>query len=190
MLTDQELWENFLRGNAESFKMIYERTASDLFTYGRRFSTCDDLVKDCIQDLFVSLYSTRSRLGKTNKIMPYLMVSLKRSILKRIQNDKSNKLLSVDELPFIFELAEDDNTFIDEEDSDGLQLALNCLTPRQREAVYLKYVLDFSYEELSKVLNMSYQASRNLIYRSILKLRENLKSQTLVLFLLLRKSVG
>lgn len=189
MLTDREIWESFLKGDTESYKIIYEKSASDLYTYGRRFSSNEELVKDCIQDLFVELYSKRSQLGMTDKIMPYLMVSLKRIILKTIQKEKSNTFLSIDELPFIFDLAQDEKPLVRLENSDPLQLALNSLTPRQREAVYLKYVLDFGYEELANVLNMNYQASRNLICRAILRLRERLKNEVVILFMILRKSV-
>ncbi len=189
MLSDWELWECFLSGDAESFKSIYERSVSDLYTYGERFSHDKELVKDCVHDLFVELHRKRSSLGKTDKIMPYLMVSLKRIILKKLRNEKTGSFLSIDKLPFALELPEDEKEATDENNTDALQVALNKLTNRQREAIYLKYVLGFDYEELTKVLDLNYQASRNLIYRAILKLRKNLYDKIIIFFSVFQKTV-
>ncbi|MCG6188596.1 RNA polymerase sigma factor [Maribellus maritimus] len=180
MQSDEELWKNFLSGDKEAFKLIYEKSVSDLSSYGARFSSNHELIKDCIQDLFIDLYNKRSGLGLTNKIMPYLMVSLKRIIFKKTEEEKNGKLINIEQLAFNFDLAEEEKS-TDENHPDVLQIALNSLTPRQREAIYLKYVLEFDYNDLAKVLNLNYQTARNLIYRSILKLRENLKDDNIIL---------
>jgi len=41
------------------------------------------------------------------------------------------------------------------------------LTPHQQEAIYLKYDVGLSYEEISKILNISVESCRTTIYRSI-----------------------
>jgi DNA-directed RNA polymerase specialized sigma24 family protein len=56
------------------------------------------------------------------------------------------------------------------------------LTARQREAIYLKYVTGLTYEELSVAMNLNYQASRNLIYHAMERLRKVISNK--VLFLL------
>jgi len=187
MLSEKELWESFLAGDTESFKTIYEQSISDLCTYGSRFSEDQELIKDCIQDLFVELYNSRSRLSKTDKIMPYLMVSLRRTISRRFQQENTHKHLDIDHLPFIFDLAEDEEAIVDESEADKLQTAMSTLTSRQQEAIYLRYVAGFSYEELSGVMNLNYQTSRNLICRAVQKLRESLTAKSLVLISVFRK---
>ncbi len=189
MLSDKELWENFLLGDTESFKLIYEKSISDLCIYGSRFFPDQELIKDCIQDLFVELYNSRSRLSKTDKIMPYLMVSLRRIISRKFQQEKTHKHLDIDHLPFNFDLAEDEEAIVDESDADVLQNAMSELTSRQREAIYLRYVADLSYEELSRVMNLNYQTSRNLICRAVQKLRKSLTDKSLVLISIFRKII-
>ena len=68
-----------------------------------------------------------------------------------------------------------------------LQNAMNELTARQREAIYLKYVTGLSYEELSAVMNLSYQASRNLIYHGIDRLRKAISNKALFLLSIICK---
>ena len=54
IVSDKELWIDFLSGEKEAFKTIYEKYFPELFNYGCYFLDDEDLVKDCIQDLFVN----------------------------------------------------------------------------------------------------------------------------------------
>jgi RNA polymerase sigma factor (sigma-70 family) len=175
ILSDENLWNNFLAGDEDAFEKIYENSISDLFTYGRKFSQDQELVKDCIQDLFITLHQTRSRIGKTKKILPYLMISLKRIIIKKLKEQNLSKRIDFENLPFQFLLEEGPEVIKDEHEEDIVQKAMNLLAPRQQEAIYLKYVLGLDYEELGKVLNLNYQTSRNLVYLGLQKLRDKLK---------------
>ncbi len=179
--TDENLWNNFLAGDENAFKRIYEQSISELFTYGNRFSSDQELVKDCIQDLFINLHRTRSQIGKTNKILPYLMVSLKRIIIKKLKEQNLGRRVDFENLPFRFLLEEEEEIIRDENEGDALQKAMDQLTPRQREAIYLKYVLELDYDQLGRVLNLNYQTSRNLIYRGLQRLRDSLNGKSILL---------
>ncbi len=63
---------------------------------------------------------------------------------------------------------------------------LSFLTPRQREAVYLKFYHDMEYDEIASVMTVSNHAVRNLIYEGIKLLRSRLIS----ILVLLASSVG
>ena len=65
---------------------------------------------------------------------------------------------------------------------------MESLSDRQREAIYLKYTNDFSYEEIAEILNIDVASSRTLIYRSIKKIRE-LLGRNAIVFLLFVKSI-
>jgi RNA polymerase sigma-70 factor (ECF subfamily) len=62
--------------------------------------------------------------------------------------------------------------------------ALNNLTNRQKEIVYLKYYQNLSYEEVSEIMKINYQAARNLLYQTIKTLR-SLLAGAIDLFLLM-----
>jgi DNA-directed RNA polymerase specialized sigma subunit, sigma24 homolog len=55
--------------------------------------------------------------------------------------------------------------------------------PRQKEIIYLKYYMNLSYEEVSEVMNINYQAARNLVYQSIKVLKNVLTLQLVVLLI-------
>jgi RNA polymerase sigma-70 factor (ECF subfamily) len=184
ILSDQDLWDSFLAGDKKAFELIYEKSISDLYIYGSRITYDHDLVKDCIQDLFVDLHRTRSKIKRTNKILPYLLVSLKRLIIRKLKEQNLDKRVdfeNVENLSFSFFLADEENVIKEENADDKMQRALDQLTPRQREAIYLKYVLDLDYQDLAEILNLNYQTTRNLIYRGLQKLRESINGKSILL---------
>ena len=184
-LTDEKLWENFIAGDKAAFQTIYEKSVSDLFAYGCRISSDQELVKDCIQDLFIYLYRTRSKISRTNKILPYLMLSLKRSIIRKLKEQRIDSRADLENLPFSIILVEDENIAKDED--DVLQKAMDLLAPREREAIYLRFILSLDYDELSKTLNLNYQTSRNLIHRALQKLRTSLQGKSVFLLFLFQR---
>ena len=189
ILSDKELWMDFVSGKKDAFKTIYEKYFPELFRYGCYFSADEDLVKDCIQDLFINLYDYRFKLKLTDKIRPYLITSFKRNIFNKLRSESKEKKrqLRIDSLSFDYNFPEDASE--NEESKIALlQKAMNELTARQREAIYLKYVTGLSYEELSDVMNLNYQASRNLIFHGMERLRKVISKKALLLLLMIRKA--
>jgi RNA polymerase sigma factor (sigma-70 family) len=56
---DLFLWNEFRNGNAEAFGALIRVHYQDLFQYGTRFTKDEELVKDCLQDLFLELWTNR-----------------------------------------------------------------------------------------------------------------------------------
>ncbi len=76
------LWDKFLQGDACAFGELMHRHYRDLFNYGTRFTKDKELVKDCIQDLFLSLWKNRLTLSRTEFVKYYLLKSLRRKLSK------------------------------------------------------------------------------------------------------------
>lgn len=180
---DSDLWNEFISGSDEAFHLIYNTHIQSLNKFGLHFTTDEYLVQDCIQDLFIDLHKYRSKLMKTNNIKLYLFVSLKRKIIRAKGKEEKYVKITNENISFIYPLTNDDDT---ENEVQGkrvelLEKAMNELNNRQREAVYLRYVSELTYEELAEVLQVNYQSARNLIYRSMEKLRESCRKNSLFL---------
>jgi RNA polymerase sigma-70 factor (ECF subfamily) len=160
-----------------------------LFKYGCYFSDDEDLVKDCIQDLFVHLHYYRSKLKPTEKIRPYLITSFKQKIFKKIRSvsEGLKKTMRIENLAFDYCFVDDQEENIDDDRIALLKDALNGLTARQKEAIYLKYVTGLGYDELSASMNISYQASRNLIFHAMERLRRAVAEKALFLWSVIYK---
>jgi RNA polymerase sigma factor (sigma-70 family) len=65
--------------------------------------------------------------------------------------------------------------------SDEVMYLLRGLTERQKEIIYFRFVNDMSFEEISEVMEVTIQSARNLLTRSLVKIRK----ESLLLFLLL-----
>lgn len=191
IISDKELWDKFIDGDDSAYKAIYERYFDELFNYGVRFTFDQSLVLDCIQDLFIDLHNYRSNLKRTEIIIPYLMISLKRKIARKSQQYKKQIDIAIEDLPFEYLLQEEVPDEINVESNQQLvQHALDKLTARQREAIYLRYVTGLSYDELAEVMKLSYQAARTLIYRGMEKLRKKLSERAVILFSIFRRLKG
>lgn len=174
---DYKLWDDFRNGNEKAFSEIFNRHVQMLFRYGLRFIPDEEMVKDSVQELFIKLYHNRQNLSPTDNIRLYLFRALKNKLMDALYSRKDTVSLSSTILPFDIVNPEetdkeDDWEFIIQKSQ--LNKGLKALTARQREAIYLRYTMEMSLEDISSLLEMNYQSVRNLIHRSIEKLRKEL----------------
>jgi RNA polymerase sigma factor (sigma-70 family) len=192
---DQNLWTKFLNGDEQVLSLIYLGHVNALFDYGCKLTQDKDLVKDCIQDIFCTIIKNRESLSGTDNIRLYLFKALKRKVVREIQ--KSYKLETIGPEPVVgfdisflhsFDHAEIELT---ERQKKELVDAVEALTARQKEAIYLRFTRGLDYKAIAMILNLNYQSARALIHRAIAKLRDILSDKPgifkQVLFLLFQK---
>lgn len=184
---DTLLWNDFRTGNDKSFDKIYLAYVQPLYRYGSKFTNDKEFVFDCIQEVFVDLFVHRQTLGETNNIKLYLFISLKRKIIRSLHKTNLIQSFPDNELPFL-SIYSSENEIPDIDDDKGkineLNRALESLSCRQKEVIYLRYVSELSYEEICQVLDLNYQSVRNLVHRAIEKLRKILVYSSFSLLLL------
>lgn len=174
-MNDKDLWINMLAGKKEALETIFRIQVQPLFDYGRKFTDDVALVEDCIQNLFTDIWVKRANLKVTDHIRPYLMLSLRRRILRERKNQQKTELM--DREPFFLEVSPDSESELIEsekkkENTQLLQNALNSLSSRQREIIYLKFDQNLSSQEIAELLQMNNQSVRNAIHRSLVKLKK------------------
>lgn len=186
---DQQLWASFLQGDQQAYQNIYALYYQNLYSYGLRKTNEPELVRDCIQDLFVNLWTSRNKLNATNNIKFYLLASLKNLLVRantyntRWQDISAN---SLNQFQLEFNLESD---YIHKENmslqAKMLMDALDQLTPRQKEVLYLRYFEELSFEEIADLLDISVRAVYKLGYRAIdaLKIILNLPKANILLLL-------
>ncbi len=185
---DIKLWAAFTSGSEKAFSTIFNDQAKALFRYGTKFVTDEELVKDCLQDLFVKLYRNRQNLSQTDNIRLYLFRALKNRLLDEIYSCKETISLSS---PTDF-LEQKGVEEVEEEESWNhtlrirrLKKGIETLTPRQREAIYLRYTMEMPLDDISELLQMNYQSVKNLLHRSIEKLRKEVVIPFLIIIALI-----
>ena len=175
---DTEIWAKFKNGDDEALSLIYARISKRLYLYGLKITSNQSIIEDSIQDLFCDLINNRRNLGDVDNIHFYLIKSFKRKMQRLLQREMKYNWKENEE-EYVFEITYSiEHDIIRDESSDqkiiSLQKAIQLLTPRQKEAVYLKFTEDLKYEEIAEMMNMSIESCRNLIYKSIKSLKDSL----------------
>ena len=166
------LWESFRRGDRDAFAALFRNHYETLYRYGGKFTTDTQLLEDCIQELFIELWKANSR-TEVLSVRSYLLKSLKYKLLRKFRKQRDTPLPVEDDLSFewsheSFLIAQQENA----EKRQKILKALDQLSHRQKEIVYLKYYQNLSYEEVSEVMNINYQVARNLLYQAMKSLRK------------------
>ena len=177
------LWQSFLAGNNASLEKIYRIYFDQLYQYGNKWLNNAGFIEDVIQDLFVKLIHNRQNLSPTTSIKFYLFRSFRSLALDKIKAEKKIVVMDRpgDEM-FPVHLTQE-HKFIDRQEyeliKEKLSFALSSLTPRQREALFLRYSEGFSYAEISAMMELSTKATYKLMARAI----DALKNQMTPIFL-------
>lgn len=182
------LWGRFLEGDRHAFAEIYEAHIDHLFHYGMHFCQDKERVKDCLQDLFQDLWLSREHLTTTiQNIRYYLISSLRRRLLRALQKDRRwQHRESWDAFEFEFTSPQENKMILEEtaaEQKKLLQQALANLSRRQREAIYLRFYQNLSYNEVAGIMSMQVDSVYNTISKAIGILKKNLPFPLLLLFL-------
>jgi RNA polymerase sigma factor (sigma-70 family) len=173
----ENLWIDFKQGNYLAFAKLYDLFYQPLFNYGSRFTRNNELVKDCIHELFVKLWKTKENLAEAQNPKGYLMVSLRRIILRSIEKDNRYQFLSLLDTNFEIELSHEHILIANQEKDEiinKVKQALEKLSKRQREIVFLKFYEKMTNEEIAAIMKLDLQSVYNLMSRSINNLRDHL----------------
>lgn len=177
--SDAQLWEQFTLGNKAAFDTIYDRHFQSLCGYGDRICEDKGLVEDVVQDLFIYLWTKKERLGATNAIKFYLFRCLRRKLIRALTQSKRRAdrytVLEVDDHRFQRSAQQSSEPSPEEELRDQLEAALGRLTDRQKEAIYLKFYNNLSFQEVAAIMDLEVRSVYNLVGRTIAILRGELR---------------
>ena len=159
-----------------NFSQLYNTHIDQLFAFGSRFTSDREMLKDCIQDVFVKLYTRQEKLGPINNVDSYLFISLRNRILdefrrnSKITDDEVNdsNMHAIAE----YEEYNQERKEHQQELTNNVEKFFEKLSPRQRQIINLYYIEQRKYVDICQIMGINYQSVRNLMHRSICRLRE------------------
>ena len=108
-------WRQFLLGDNDAYSWLYSEYVQKLFRYGSRFTSDSELIKDCIQELFATIYKNRKRLGPPPaNVKVYLFVSLRNNLTRDLHKQSKYERIEHEMDLFLLEPTVEDQ-FIDDE---------------------------------------------------------------------------
>lgn len=178
---DTSIWDSFLSGDDQAYECIYKQHIQKLFLYGTTLTKDEDLIKDCIQDVFIYMFKNRQHLGKVSNIRSYLVMALRNTMMNSYRKQNSyNKFKNslekeyVDDDTAIEKMIEQENELKSTEQINNLWLVM---TDRQKEIIYYKFFEELSLEEISQRLGIEYHSVANVIQRALKKMRNFLSQK-------------
>lgn len=173
-------WQQLREGNKQALFDLYNNTYFHLVRFGLKITADDELVKDCVTQLFFQLWDRHTRLNPVTQVRSYLFTALRRMLLDKLdyysKTDEAINRLSgedlVEELPYeeiIIRVQQN------EEQRKKLHQAIGQLTPKQKELIRLMFFEGLTYEQVAATTSQSIKTAYNTIYEAIKLLRKALK---------------
>lgn len=175
-----------------NLELIYNRYIRDLSVYATYLGADKEIAMDAIQDIFCKLSAKNEPFSNIQSIKLYLFKSLKNRIYDIYRAKQEHiSLDAVDtssEPVFNIRLTIEDKLICDEEQAkikNAVAEILGILSDRQREIVYLRYVQEYSYEEIAELLGISVNSCRKYLSKAMQTLKKEYGQQILLILLVL-----
>ena len=175
-VSDNELWAGIKQGDKKSLSLLFGLYSSRLSNYGLKIVPCNDFIKDCIQELFLTIWEQRHSISQVHSVKAYLYVSMRRMVFHNLRKNKNNKNRNLQYAEAFFEHTSDIESWIvteekRNEEKNQLNKAKKTLSTRQREILILKYDHGLSNSEIAVLLNIKRQSVYNHVSEAIKELR-------------------
>jgi RNA polymerase sigma factor (sigma-70 family) len=174
---ENDLWLDIIDGNEHALADLFRLYYSRLYNYGMKIVTNQEFIKDCIQELFLTLWDSKNSINDAYSVKSYLFSSLRRTIFRKLKKNRAtyerNKKyvenhftepLNVEQLIVHFE--------VEQESKKQLRKAIDHLGGRQKEAIYLKYYDGLSNAEIADVMGINRQSVYNHVSGAIQRLQQ------------------
>lgn len=163
----------YCNGNSAAFDILYARHASRVFGFLQKKSPAL-LTADLLQETFLKLHRSRDQYNPQYPFLPWLFTIAKNTLL-----DSARKT-SLENQRFLhqedFENSSAPITTVSEP-SIALAAITGSLPEKQRAAVELRYLDEWSFEDIAKKLKTSPDNARKLVSRGVQSLKKLLRGR-------------
>ena len=175
---DSMLWQSLKRSERAAYEILLKKYYTIVLNYGVRFYRDKEFVKDCVQDLFIEIWNRREYLADVVSVKSYLLQSIRKNIIRESSRLKWFREADKISDDHDFDVKFDIETYlisreVENELLQKLRFELDKLTKRQREAIFLRFNQDLSYEEIAIIMDINYRSVVNLIHEAIKAIRKN-----------------
>lgn len=170
----------------QSLSSIFKTNFDALYNYGFKISNDNELVKDCIQNLFYRLWKNNINFSGITNLKSYLFKGLRHQMLNALEL-KHYQITKIEvEDNFQIEFSPEDYLIENQMEAElrkKIVNALNQLGVKQREAIYLRYFQNLEYVEIAEIMNINLQSVKNNVHRGLTALKDLLGVPLFMVFL-------
>lgn len=180
---DEQLIENYLQGDEQSFKILLVRHLKPVYNFIWRYIGDDSTAEDVVQEVFLRVWKNLKKFNRKKSFKTWLYRIAKNAALDWLKKKKAIPLSR-------FENTEGDNVVLDSLVDDSplpdellarqdlvkaLSTALDKLTYKHREVLLLYYQNQLTLGEIAEVLAEPMDTVKSRHRRALIALRVHLK---------------
>ena len=158
-------------GDAAAFECLYRRHSERVFGYLKK-KVPPAAAQELVQETFMKVHKSRHHFSAAYPFLPWLF-TISRSVLldhfKKAETKIAGASAASDRLLERMPLAE---AAVSNHDLDAV---LASLPERQRRAIELRYLSEWTFEKIATELETSPESTRQIVSRGIKKLRSLLR---------------
>lgn len=175
-MNDNELIQNFLQGDNDAFSSLVNKYEKYVFSIAFSVSQNREDARDISQDTFLKAFlSLRSFKGKSS-FSTWLYSLAKNTACDYLRKRKNTVSLDSDSFPDLPSSSLSPFSLIlQKEVGKEVRKEIKNLSKNQRDVVILREYCDYSYKEISKILNINVQTVKTRLFRGKEKLKEKLE---------------
>lgn len=164
-------------GDYAAFQKLHERHSGRIFSYLRNRIHRKEVVEEVYQMVFMKLHKSKESYDPTYPFIQWLFV-LTKSVLLDYWRKQTHQVDVLSKNPeSSFELPQD-TTWERKEKTERALPALEALSPMEQEVVNLRVINELSYQEIARRMNQSQENVRQIVSRTLNKLRKTLKGNS------------
>ncbi|WP_134090096.1 RNA polymerase sigma factor [Olivibacter sp. XZL3] len=178
---DRSMWNGLVSGQKHAFTALVTCYTDTLYTYGIRLCQDEELVKDCIQEVFLFMWRRRTFLQQPASIKFYLMKAVRNKIFRELPKWQMN-----DELSTAACHVPDFTVTLEDPDEPAytvqlqMKMYIDQLSPRQREILYLRFYEGIKQQKIAEIMNLTSQSVYNLLRSALLALKKKVDYEALI----------
>lgn len=183
---EQDALRKLMAGSYKDFTRLYEEYAPRLYAFVLTLTHSETVAQDIVQETFLKVWLKRDQIDPSCSFKSWLFTIARNHLLNEFRN-RLNRTHFLQEIGMEEkELLAENNVELNlsiQEFNQALEKAKEKLTPRQRELFEWNREQGVPVAEIAARISVSEQSVRNQLSQAVVRLREELKSFS-VLFLL------
>lgn len=176
-----QLWAALQQGDENAFKLLYDNTVISLTNQAYKIIKDKEIVKDILQDVFVTLYMRRNELPAEMNIIGYLTNAVKYKVSTQLRDQLSRNThhSTILQAELRASLAQS-FPYENNELKNRIRASIETLPEKCRQAFMLNHYGSMSYKDIAHEMGISVKTVEKHIGKALQVLRNELKSEKLV----------
>ncbi|NTW72840.1 MAG: sigma-70 family RNA polymerase sigma factor [Eubacteriaceae bacterium] len=170
---EEKFISDLKKGDKDAFNTVMNTYGTKVYNLIAGITSDREEAKDLTQETFIKVYNNLDRFNGNSSLYTWIY-----SIAANCARDYLRKKKDTISIEEVYHLrADHDDPQKNSQEKEELRLIISAvrkLDGEQKEAVILRDIMGFSYEEISQILQLTMGTVKSRIARGRYKLRENL----------------